>query len=441
MKVAVILSRSGAEAKDPMAIAPRPWDPSVGYASLRMTGVRGLSRRRPGTIDFGYSAEEVPTMEASKSKSPTLTTLMGSNQADVVKLAGLLKAFAPHDGTFDLRVPGVHVVRRSKVYTELVHGVLRPSLCIVAQGAKRVMLGKETYEYDETRLIAVSVDLPVAAQVVRATPAAPFLGLRLDLDPHKVAELVLKVYPDGLPRAGDSRAVLLGQVTASIVVAATRLVELIGQAGDDLLGPLMIDEILIRLLLSPIGARIAQIGMADSGVDGVAKAATWDTPAPPISAGSTAGISELRPRRTSTDCAGTSAELLSSRSIPDADPMLGELDRVLRPRMMMQRRKGHPHPLWDTRERFEPSRLPNAFWNASPSDPPESRRSYQQLNRPDLKLKAMSATLQCSRHRTRLRPTPGIGLLLQLRCPHIGRISPPTTSCERGSAPSSCDCL
>ena len=214
-------------------------------------------------------------MEASKSKSPKLTTLMGSNQADVVKLAGLLKAFAPHDGTFDLRVPGVHVIRRSKVYTELVHGVLSPSLCIVAQGAKRVMLGKETYEYDESRLIAVSVDLPVAAQVVRATPAAPFLGLRLDLDPDKVAELVLKVYPDGLPHAQDSRAVLLGQVTASIVVAATRLVELIGQAGDDLLGPLMIDEILIRLLFSPIGARIAQIGMADSGVDGVAKAVTW----------------------------------------------------------------------------------------------------------------------------------------------------------------------
>ena len=214
-------------------------------------------------------------MESSRSKSPTLTTLMGSNAADVVKLAGLLKAFAPHDGTFDLRVPGVHVVRRSKVYTELVHGMLRPSLCIVAQGAKRVMLGKETYEYDESRLIAVSVDLPVAAQVVRATPAAPFLGLTLDLDPHKVAELVLKVYPDGLPRAGDSRAVLLGEVTASIVVAATRLVELIGQPGDDLLGPLMIDEILIRLLLSPIGARIAQIGMADSGVDGVARAVAW----------------------------------------------------------------------------------------------------------------------------------------------------------------------
>ena len=165
-------------------------------------------------------------MEASKSTSPKLTTLMGSNAADVVKLAGLLKAFAPHDGTFDLRVPGVHVIRRSKVYTELVHGVLSPSLCIVAQGAKRVMLGKETYEYDESRLIAVSVDLPVAAQVVRATPAAPFLGLKLDLDPDKVAELVLKVYPDGLLRAQDSRAVLLGQVTASIVVAATRLVEL-----------------------------------------------------------------------------------------------------------------------------------------------------------------------------------------------------------------------
>ena len=234
-------------------------------------------------------------MEASGSKPPKLTTLMGSKEADVLKLAGLLKAFAPHVGTFDLRVPGVHVIRRSKVYTELVHGVLGPSLCIVAQGAKRVMLGRETYEYDESRLIAVSVDLPVAAQVVRASPAQPFLALRLDLEPHKVAELVLKVYPNGLPRVQDTRAVFLGEVTASIVVAATRLVELIGHPGDELIGPLMIDEILIRLLLSPIGARIAQAGTADSGVHGVAKAVSWlrENFAEPIRVEELAGMARM----------------------------------------------------------------------------------------------------------------------------------------------------
>ena len=48
------------------------------------------------------------------------------------------------------------------------------------------------------------------------------------------------------------------------------------EPGDaELLGPLVIDEILIRLLRSPIGVRVAQIGLAESSVNGIAKAVSW----------------------------------------------------------------------------------------------------------------------------------------------------------------------
>ena len=125
-------------------------------------------------------------------------------------------------------------------------------------------------------MIAFSVDLPVAAQVTRASYSEPFLCLRLDLDPHKVAELVLKVYPHGLPRIHESRAVCVGQASVSIVNAAIRLIELMAQPGEaELLAPLIIDEILIRLLRSPIGVRVAQIGLAESSVHGIAKAVSW----------------------------------------------------------------------------------------------------------------------------------------------------------------------
>jgi AraC-like DNA-binding protein len=194
----------------------------------------------------------------------------------VGQLARLIRAYAPHDGSFELRVPGVHAIRRSRVYTELVHGVQVPALCIVAQGAKSVMVGNEVYEYDASRMIAFSVDLPVAAQVTRASQAEPFLGFRLDLDRHRVAELLLKVYPNGLPRGHGSRGVNLCQADAHIFDAAIRLLELMAQPGDaELLAPLVIEEILIRLLRSPVGARVAQIGLADSGVHGVAKAVSW----------------------------------------------------------------------------------------------------------------------------------------------------------------------
>jgi AraC-like DNA-binding protein len=194
----------------------------------------------------------------------------------VANLASLIKAYAPHDGSFELRIPGVHVIRRSQTYTELVHGVQQSAVCIVAQGEKSVMVGREVYEYNPSRVIVFSVDVPVASQVTRASHSEPFLCLKLDLDPQEIAKLVLKVYPQGLPPVHESGGVYVGQADVNIINAATRLVELMAHAGDaELLAPLVVDEILIRLLRSPIGVRVAQIGLADSGVYGVAKAVTW----------------------------------------------------------------------------------------------------------------------------------------------------------------------
>ena len=112
---------------------------------------------------------------------------------------------------------------------DMVRATVTPALCIVAQGAKIVMLGREVYAYDASRMIAYAVDLPVAGQIVRASHREPFLALKLDLDPYKIAELTLKVYPHGVPSPRDSRGVIVGQATTAIVDAAARLVELMAQ--------------------------------------------------------------------------------------------------------------------------------------------------------------------------------------------------------------------
>src|SRR4030042_327142 len=141
------------------------------------------------------------------SHAPQADTGVGASEPDVVRLASLISAYAPHDGCFELRIPGVYAIRRSRTNTELEHAMAQPALCIVAQGAKSVMLGQEVYEYDASRMIAFSVDLPLAAQVTRASHSEPYLCFRLDFDPHKIAELVLKVFPHGLPRVNESRGV------------------------------------------------------------------------------------------------------------------------------------------------------------------------------------------------------------------------------------------
>jgi AraC-like DNA-binding protein len=221
---------------------------------------------------------EASPMKANDNNShpPQPDTVVGANEPDVARLAGLISAYAPHDGIFELHIPGVYAIRHSRANTELMHGVAQPALCIVAQGSKSVMLGQEVYEYDASRMLVYSVDLPVSGRITRAGYSEPFLGFKLSLDPHKIAELVLKVYPHGLPRVHESRGLYVGQINTSIIKAATRLLELMAEPGDaELLAPLVIDEILIRLLRSPIGVRVAQLGLTESNVNGIAKAVSW----------------------------------------------------------------------------------------------------------------------------------------------------------------------
>ena len=202
--------------------------------------------------------------------------ITGPSQPDLAKLARLIAAYAPHDGSFELRVPGLHANRFSRTNRECVHALRLSSLCIAAQGAKTVIVGDEVYEYNAARMIVFSVALPVAAQVTQASQSEPYLSLKLDLDPHKIADLVLKVFPRGLPPVQERSAVYITPVDASIVNAATRLMECLAHPADcDLLAPLVIDEILIRLLRSPIGVRVAQMGFAESSVHRVAKAISW----------------------------------------------------------------------------------------------------------------------------------------------------------------------
>jgi AraC-like DNA-binding protein len=198
------------------------------------------------------------------------------NELDTPSLECLISAYAPHDGSFDLCIPGLHASRFSRVNSECVHALSVPSLCIVAQGAKTVIVGDELFEYDASRMIVFSVALPVAAQITQASRSEPYLALRLDLDPGKIAELVLKVYPRGLPPVAERRAVYVTPADANIVNGATRLMECLAQPGDaELLAPLVMDEILIRLLRSPIGIRVAQMGFAESSLHRVAKAIAW----------------------------------------------------------------------------------------------------------------------------------------------------------------------
>ena len=88
---------------------------------------------------------------------------------ELAKLAAGIGRQAAADGTYDTAIPALRLSRFT-ASSDLTALVYEPCLCVVAQGTKEVVQAGETYHLDPAHSLLVSVDLPVAARVVEASP-------------------------------------------------------------------------------------------------------------------------------------------------------------------------------------------------------------------------------------------------------------------------------
>jgi hypothetical protein len=150
------------------------------------------------------------------------------------------------------------------------------SICLAAQGTKRVLLGEEVYVYDAHHFLVTSVDLPVVAQVIDASREKPYLGLKLKLDQRAIAQLMVDSSLP-LPRAQEAiRGMAVSEVSLPLLNAFQRLIDLLDEPEDiPILAPLIQREILCRLLVGDQGPRLRQIGAAGSQSHEIARAIDW----------------------------------------------------------------------------------------------------------------------------------------------------------------------
>ncbi|TNE95328.1 MAG: AraC family transcriptional regulator [Gammaproteobacteria bacterium] len=198
------------------------------------------------------------------------------DQSDLHKLAMLLEKYAPHDGQFNLSRDGLHVFRASKATEEVTYTLAQPGICIIAQGAKSVSLAKDSFEYNETNMVVYAAEVPISVKVTKASVDEPYLCLVIPFNAAKLAELILKVFPGGIPKHSNTQAIYIGNSNPRVVQSAIRIMELfVNEEDADLLVPLVVDEIMIRLLRSSAGPAFAEIGITDSNTCKISKAISW----------------------------------------------------------------------------------------------------------------------------------------------------------------------
>jgi AraC-like DNA-binding protein len=194
----------------------------------------------------------------------------------VKELAQLLQRHAPRDGVCATAIPRLSSIRLSTCTAELVHALHQPAVCIIAQGAKRVILREEVYSYDASRFLVFSADLPISAQVTQASPETPYLCFRLDLDPAEIAEMALKLQTTARSRAAASRGLFLSDIDCGMLDAAIRMMRLLDTPDDAAtLAPLAAQELIYRVLRSEQGDHLAQAYRANSPARRIARAISW----------------------------------------------------------------------------------------------------------------------------------------------------------------------
>ncbi|ABC33540.1 AraC-type DNA-binding domain-containing protein [Hahella chejuensis KCTC 2396] len=200
----------------------------------------------------------------------------------IKELARLIQRHCPTDGVRESDIPRLSFIRSSSP-TEPVLAVHQPAVCIVAQGAKKVISGEQLFKYDAAHYLVVSVDLPIAGQVMQASPEQPYLCVRLDLDLTILSELILD--EGSVDNSAPHQSVGVSLVTPRLLEAVIRLVALLNDNPKDIavLAPLAEKEILYWLANGDQGGILREITNGDSRIRQISKAiqhikTTFDQP-------------------------------------------------------------------------------------------------------------------------------------------------------------------
>ncbi|MFC0038225.1 AraC family transcriptional regulator N-terminal domain-containing protein [Actinomadura rayongensis] len=176
----------------------------------------------------------------------------------------------------DLRTPIDGLLLSRVADTAPEYSLTEPLFVLMAQGAKRLLLGDRVFEYRAGEFLLVTAELPVTGHFLDADARVPALGLGVALRPSAIAPLLLEAPPRRSRAEERPPTLATGTAWPDLLDAVARLLRLLDRPGDaPVLAPLVEREILWRLLTGPHGAMVRAIGLADSGLSHVGRAVRW----------------------------------------------------------------------------------------------------------------------------------------------------------------------
>ncbi|HHF3042338.1 TPA: AraC family transcriptional regulator N-terminal domain-containing protein [Vibrio diabolicus] len=193
----------------------------------------------------------------------------------IEKLAKHIEKWANGANQYDTEIPGLRFSRWATPTppTSYTHN---PSICLIAQGRKRVLLGEDSFVYDANHFLISSVDLPIIANIIEASEDKPYLGVIMELDLTEISQLIVDSELTFNQSKEAQKGIAVGELSEPLLDAFLRLIELLDEGQNiKILAPIIKREVFYRLLITEQGARLNQIVTAGSHSHQIAKAIDW----------------------------------------------------------------------------------------------------------------------------------------------------------------------
>ena len=151
-----------------------------------------------------------------------------------------------------------------------------PSLLLIAQGRKRVDLGRTNYVFGQSRFLLTSLELPVVSQVMTASEDAPYLAFFLKLDISTVRDILNTEEVHVPETSSGARGMVIGETTVELVNSCSRMIDLLDTPQDiPFFAKLIQREIIYRLLQATQGQRLQAMATLGDQSHRTAKAVAW----------------------------------------------------------------------------------------------------------------------------------------------------------------------
>jgi AraC-like DNA-binding protein len=176
------------------------------------------------------------------------------------------------EGRFPTPIESVHIIRSYEERMPM-RQIYRPSLCVVAQGAKEILFGSETLRYEAMECLVVSMEMPASGRVVDASPQAPYVGITIDLDVTILREVLEQLETPPAPPATPGPCVFVGKVDEALTECVLRLIRMSQTPkAIAILYPSVMRDICYWLLSGPHGSQLYSLASAESNFTRIAKA-------------------------------------------------------------------------------------------------------------------------------------------------------------------------